>query len=69
MYTVTIRAHYFMGIWRVEGVIHTLTETGRSEPVSAFWEDFDFGPEADGNDDLTNTVLAIRKWSEGTILG
>ena len=68
MYSVTITAHYFMGIWRVEGLIHTLTDTGRSEIVGSFSEDFDLGPEADGNDDLTNTVLAIRKWSEGTIL-
>lgn len=68
MYTVTLCAHYFMGIWRVEGVIHALTDTGRSEVVGAFSEDYDLGPESDNRDELTNTLRAIREWAESTIL-
>ena len=68
MYSVTITAHYFMGIWRVEGLIHALDESGRSTVVGAFSEDYDLGPEADSRDDLTNTVRAIREWADSTIL-
>lgn len=68
MYSVTITAHYFMGIWRVEGLIHALEENGHSVVVGAFSEDYDLGPEADGRDDLTNTVRAIQEWAESTIL-
>jgi len=69
MYTVTLRAHYFMGIWRVEGSVRVDAGNGTSDLLSTFSKDFAIAAEYEDDDELTNTLRAIREWADSTILG
>lgn len=68
MYAITLRAHYFMGIWRVEGQVRQDNNVGGSDLLASFQRDFVLAAEYEDDDDLINTLRAIREWADVTIL-
>ena len=68
MYTVRLSAYEFMGLWRVEAEILDSTIPGSPALLARTSQDFVLSADFEDDDELTNTLRAIREWAESTIL-
>lgn len=68
MYAINLSAYFFMGVWRVEAEIVDTTVPGSPSLLARTSQDFILSADFEDDDELTNTLRAIREWAESTIL-